>query len=276
MTSKLLTFFALDFLFIHWSRWLANGVDLIVIFVAVYAVITLLRRTQARPIAVGFTFFTVVCWLFQRYVPSHLGNIFRGFLSYLPIFALILFLPDIRPALMSLGMRVLKQRRRELSEADYDQIVLAALTLASIKTGALIVIERGVSMKQLIARGVKLDAELSYDLLISIFNTASPLHDGAVVIQGERVAAASCFGPISLNPKLSRDLGTRHRAAIGISEDTDAVVVVVSEETGLISFSQEGKLRRGLDGSRLREALNDALGPPRVRHLAEEVLELEK
>ena len=106
---------------------------------------------------------------------------------------------------------------------------------------------------------MQLDAELSYDLLVSIFNTASPLHDGAVVVRRHRIAAASCFLPLTLNPRLSRDLGTRHRAAIGVTEDTDAVAVVVSEETGLISFVQRGEIKRGLDATKLRNAIFEAL-----------------
>jgi diadenylate cyclase len=121
------------------------------------------------------------------------------------------------------------------------------------------VIERNVGLKNVTDGGVLLDAELSYDLLVSIFNTASPLHDGAVVIRRHRVAAASCFLPLTLNPRLSRDLGTRHRAAIGVTEDTDAVAVVVSEETGLISLVQKGEIKRGMDATKLREAIFNAL-----------------
>ena len=113
--------------------------------------------------------------------------------------------------------------------------------------------------------GVKLDAELSYDLLVTIFNPATPLHDGAVVIRGHRAAAAACFLPLTLNPMLSKDLGTRHRAAIGITEDTDAVAVVVSEETGIISFVQGGHIRRNLDATKLRAAILEALEPPSRR-----------
>ena len=137
--------------------------------------------------------------------------------------------------------------------------MLAATTLASLKTGALIVIERNVGLKNVTDGGVKLDAELSYDLLVNIFNPTAPLHDGAVVVQRHRVAAASCFLPLTLNPRLSKDLGTRHRAAIGVTEDTDAVAVVVSEETGLISFVKEGHIKRGLDATKLRAAIFQAL-----------------
>jgi diadenylate cyclase len=123
----------------------------------------------------------------------------------------------------------------------------------------LIVIERNVGLKNIIDGGVKLDAELSYDLLVSIFNPESPLHDGAVVVRRHRVAAASCFLPLTLNPRLSRDLGTRHRAALGVTEDTDAVAVVVSEESGLISIVLRGEIKRGLDAPKLRAAISQAL-----------------
>src|SRR5918912_261049 len=166
---------------------------------------------------------------------------------------------------LSRGTRVrmpfLLRHRGQFGEGVYDEIVLAATTLASTKTGALIVIERAINLQNVIEGGVKMDAELSYDLLVTIFNPATPLHDGAVVIRGHRVAAAACFLPLTLNPLLSKDLGTRHRAAIGITEDTDAAAVVVSEETGLISFVQGGQIRRGLDGTRLRAAILDALEP---------------
>jgi diadenylate cyclase len=152
-----------------------------------------------------------------------------------------------------------RRQTGQFGEGVYDEIVLAATTLASTKTGALIVIERGVGLKNVTDGGVKLDAELSYDLLVTIFNPATPLHDGAVVVRRHRVAAAACFLPLTLNPRLSKDLGTRHRAAIGITEDSDAVAVVVSEETGLISFVQGGQIRRGLDATKLRASIFQAL-----------------
>jgi len=151
------------------------------------------------------------------------------------------------------------RHRGQFGEGVYDEIVLAATTLASTKTGALIVIERSIGLKNVTDGGVQLDADLSYDLLVTIFNPTTPLHDGAVVVRRHRIAAAACFLPLTLNPRLSKDLGTRHRAAIGITEDSDAVAVVVSEETGLISFVQAGEIRRGLDATKLRAAIFQAL-----------------
>ena len=146
----------------------------------------------------------------------------------------------------------------QFGEGVYDEIVLAATTLASTETGDLFVIERTVGLRNVTDGGVKLDAELGYDLLVSIFETATPVHDGAVVVRRHRIAAASCFLPLTLNPRLSKDLGTRHRAAIGVTEDTDAVAVVVSEETGLISFVLAGQIKRGLDATKLRAAIFQA------------------
>ncbi|HEX7177738.1 MAG TPA: diadenylate cyclase CdaA, partial [Pyrinomonadaceae bacterium] len=181
----------------------------------------------------------------------------------------VLFQNEIRQALVQFGNRFrmpfLIRHKGQFGEGVYDEIVLAATTLASTKTGALIVIERGVGLKNVTDGGLKMDAELSYDLLVTIFNPATPLHDGAVVIRRHRVAAAACFLPLTLNPRLSKDLGTRHRAAIGITEDTDAVAVVVSEETGLISFVQAGQIKRALDATRLRAHIFSALESPARR-----------
>ena len=138
-------------------------------------------------------------------------------------------------------------------------MVLAATTLSAQRTGAIMVIERDMGLRSYIETGIGLDALLTYDLLISIFNPGTPLHDGAVVIQGNRVAAAACFLPLTVNPQLSRELGSRHRAAIGVTEDTDAIAVVVSEETGTISVVSEGK-----HPARPRRAPPEA-GPPRTR-----------
>ena len=146
-----------------------------------------------------------------------------------------------------------------------DEVVLAATTLASHRTGAIIVIEREMGLRSYVETGIALDAVVTYDLLISIFNPGTPLHDGAVIIQGNRAAAAACFLPLTVNPALSRTLGSRHRAAIGLTEDTDALVVVVSEETGTISLVAEGRIRRELDGQTLKHALLQALEVRAVR-----------
>jgi diadenylate cyclase len=244
-----------------------NLLDLLLVFVIVYTVLKLLRGTRAVPMAAGLAAFALLYWLALRYDLATLEYILRGLLLYLPILIIVLFQSEIRQAFISLGNRLrlpllATRQRGQFGEGVYDEIVLAATTLASTKTGALVVIERGVGLKNVVDGGVRLDAELSYDLLVTIFNPATPLHDGAVVVRRHRVAAAACFLPLTLNPRLSKDLGTRHRAAIGITEDTDAVAVVVSEETGLISFMQAGEIRRALDATQLRAAILNALEAP--------------
>jgi len=241
-----------------------NIADIILVFLLVYAVLKLVRGTRAAPMAAGIGAFALLYWLAVKQDLSTLEFVLRGALIYLGVAIIVLFQSEIRQALITFGNRFrvpfTRAYRGQFGEGLYDEIVLAATSLASTKTGALIVIERNVGLKNVTEGGVKLDAELSYDLLVSIFNTASPLHDGAVVVRQHRVAAASCFLPLTLNPLLSRDLGTRHRAAIGVTEDTDAVAVVVSEETGLISFVQKGQIKRGLDAPKLRGAILDSLG----------------
>ena len=131
--------------------------------------------------------------------------------------------------------------------------------LSAQKTGAIVAIEREIGLRNYIESGIPLDAELTYDLLATIFQPGSPLHDGAVVIQEDRVAAAACFLPLTVNPRVGRELGTRHRAAIGLTEENDAVAVVVSEETGQISLALDGRIERGLTAERLRERLRSLI-----------------
>jgi diadenylate cyclase len=152
-----------------------------------------------------------------------------------------------------------------------DEIVLAAQSLSSARTGALIVFERDMGLKSFAETGVRLDAVVTYDLLCNIFTPGSPLHDGAVVVQADRLSAAACFLPLTVNPELSRTLGSRHRAAIGVTEDTDAVALVVSEETGTVSLVSAGVMTRLADPKELSEALRAALrrrGVVPTRHRA--------
>jgi len=137
------------------------------------------------------------------------------------------------------------------------------MTLSSRRIGALIVLERNVGLQNYIDTGVSLRAALTYDLLVTIFDPHTPLHDGAVIIRNYKIEAASCFLPLTLNPRLSKELGTRHRAAIGVTEDTDAAALVVSEESGVISFVQNGEITRYLNSSSLRDLIREALAPQR-------------
>lgn len=242
-----------------------NLVDIALVFLLVYSLLRAIRGTRAAPMAAGLVVLALLYLAAVRYDLATLETILRLSPFVVSVAVVVLFQNEIRQALIHFGNRFrmpfLVRHRGQFGEGVYDEIVLAATTLASTKTGALIVIERGVTLRDAIDGGVKMDAELTYDLLVTIFNTEAPLHDGAVIISGHRVAAAACFLPLTLNRMISKDLGTRHRAAIGITEDTDAISVVVSEETGLISFVQGGQIARGLDGPRLLAAIQEALGP---------------
>jgi diadenylate cyclase len=237
--------------------------DIVLVFLVVYGVLKLLRGTRAAPMAAGLGVFGFLYWLAVNQKLATLEFVLRGALLYVGFAIIVLFQTEIRQALISFGnqfrMPFSRRQRGQFGESIYDEIVLAATTLASTKTGALVVIERNVGLKGIVDAGVGLDAELSYDLIVSIFNPASPLHDGAIIVRGNRIAAASCFLPLSLNPLLSKNLGTRHRAALGITEDSDAVAIVVSEETGLVSFVRGGRIKRALDATRLRAAIYKAV-----------------
>ncbi|HUG43377.1 MAG TPA: diadenylate cyclase CdaA, partial [Acidobacteriota bacterium] len=179
-----------------------------------------------------------------------------NFFTYFVFALIVIFQSELRRGLAELGRgRFFRRFSGAAGRKVYEEIVLAATTLSSHKIGGLIVVEREIGLKNYIESGIKVDAYLTYDILVTIFNPASPLHDGAVIIQDERAAAAGCFLPLTLDPYLSKELGTRHRAAIGITEETDAVAVVISEETGNISAVYQGEISRNLDGPRLLKLL---------------------
>lgn len=238
-------------------------VDIVLVFLVVYGVLKLLRGTRAAPMAAALGVFGFLYWLAVNQRLTTLEFVLRGALIYVGFGIIVLFQTEIRQGLITFGNKFRlpfsRRHRGQFGQSIYDEIVLAATTLASTKTGALIVIERNVGLKGITDAGVKLDAQLSYDLIVSLFNVSSPLHDGAIIVRDDRIAAASCFLPLSLNPLLAKDLGTRHRAALGITEDSDAVAIVVSEETGLISFVRAGRIKRALDPTRLRAAIYQAV-----------------
>jgi diadenylate cyclase len=242
---------------------LRSLIDFAVVFLLVYVLLRLVRGTRAAPMAAGMVALGLLYWIAVAQDLPTLEFVLRGALLYVGVAVIVLFQSEIRQALIYFGNRIqspIKRRQQgQLGETIYDEIVLAAASLASTKTGALIVLERGVGLRNFIDAGVQLDARLGYDLLVTIFNPNTPLHDGAAIIQTERIAAAACFLPLTQNPRLSKDTGTRHRAAIGITEDTDAIAVVVSEETGIISFVEGGAIKRNLDTTLLRRLLLAAM-----------------
>lgn len=248
---------------------LRNVLDIVLVFTIVYVVLRLLRGTRAVPTMVGIVLLALLYWLAITQDLPTLEFVLRSAVLYIGFAIIVLFQSEIRQALIYFANRIrfpiMRRQRGQFGGTVYDEIVLAATTLATEKTGALIVIERNVGLRNFVDAGVQLDARISYDLLVTIFNPSTPLHDGAVIIQNERVAAASVFLPLTKNPGVSRELGTRHRAAIGITEGSDAISIVVSEETGLISYIEGGEVRRNLDTTQLRKVLLEAMHVPLVQ-----------
>lgn len=240
-------------------------IDFVIVWAIIYGLLKLVRGTRAVTMAVGLL---GVGLLYQVSVILGLETlqfVMRNALLYFGFAILVIFAPEIRSALMRVGSNLGPFRfgHAKGRHEAYDDIVLAAMTLSSRRVGALIVLERNVGLQNYVETGVALGAALSYDLLVTVFDPHTPLHDGAVIIRNYRVEAASCFLPLTLNPRLSKELGTRHRAAIGVTEDTDAAAVVVSEETGVISFVQNGEITRYLNSASLRELIRAALEPQR-------------
>lgn len=240
-------------------------IDFIIVWAIIYGLLKLVRGTRAITMAVGLLGVGLLYQLSVILGLETLQFVMRNALLYFGFAILVIFAPEIRSALMRVGSNLgpLRFGHAKGSREAYDDIVLAAMTLSSRKVGALIVLERNVGLQNYVETGVALGAALSYDLLVTVFDPHTPLHDGAVIIRSNRVEAASCFLPLTLNPRLSKELGTRHRAAIGVTEDTDAAAVVVSEETGVISFVRNGEITRYLNSTSLRELIKNALQPQR-------------
>jgi len=235
------------------------AIDIIIVAVIIYQFLVLVKGTRAYQMLVG-VFVLVVAFYLARLGDLRTVNWLVSTLLPYAIFALIVvFVPEIRQALAKVGRKVTFARSSQSRESSYDDIVLAANLFSQEQTGALIVVEREIGLRTYIESGVPLDARLSYHLLATIFRPSAPLHDGAVIIQRDRITAAACFLPLSMNPKLSAQLGTRHRAGIGITEETDAVAVIVSEETAAISLAVAGQIERDLTAEQLRERLSELL-----------------
>ncbi len=246
-----------------WSHISAISVisilDIVLVAILIYQFLALVRGTRAAPMLVGVAALGLAFYLARLGELRTLNWLLSTMLPYVVFALIVVFQSEIRHALANLGSR-LSLMRSSSSVADvYDDIVLAANLFSQNQTGALIVIEREIGLRTYIESGVALDARLSYDLLATIFRPSAPLHDGAVIVQRDRIAAAACFLPLSMNPVLSTQLGTRHRAAIGITEETDAVTVIISEETGTISVAVAGSIERDLTVERLRERLSNLL-----------------
>ena len=245
--------------FTSWSQAAWAALDILLVALLIYQVLVMIRGTRAAPMLAGLAIVAVTFYLARMGELTTLNWVISRVLPYIVFAAIVVFQSEIRHVLADLGRRLSFLRGSSAESDSYDDIVLAANLFSQHQTGALIVIERDIGLRTHIESGVPLDARLSYDLLATIFRPSAPLHDGAVIVQKDRIAAAACFLPLSMNPLLSTQLGTRHRAAIGITEETDAIAVVVSEETGAISLAIAGQIERELTVDQLRERLGSEL-----------------
>ena len=232
-------------------------VDILVVAFLVYEALMVVRGTRAGHILLGILFMVLLYLAAVWAGLEALRSILSFIVPYLGLAIIVLFQSEIRRTLARLGRKRwfgLGSDYRPL--ASVAEIMLAVEELAANRTGALIVLERDIGLRTFVESGVRLDARISRDLLLSIFQVGLPLHDGAVIVQNDRIAAAACFLPLTTNPTFRSELGTRHRASVGITEETDCLCLVVSEETGRISVAAEGKLAQGLSIGEVEQRIN--------------------
>ena len=247
----------------HQFRWI-DALDILIVAVAIYQIILALRGTRAFQMLLGLALLYAASWVSLRIGLVTVNWALSNLLAVWLLLVIILFQPELRRALASMGRRgsLLRAFWRYQEAHMIDEVVRAVTALAAKKVGAIIVLERDSRLSEIVDSGTSVDAVVSRRLLESIFYPYSPLHDGAVILSQDRIVAASCFLPLSINADLPRDLGTRHRAAVGVTEESDAIAVVVSEETGTISLVVGGAISRHLDGGVLRQQLSQLMGPP--------------
>jgi diadenylate cyclase len=227
----------------------------------IYEALKLIRGTRAMQMVIGSVFVILLLYVSQTFPLPTVGWLIRNVLAYLVFAAIVLFQSDIRRALSHVGRAPFFRyfgRSEHIGEI-IEEVITASVLLAKARVGAIVVFEREIGLRNYVESGIPIDATASYDLLTTIFQPNTPLHDGAVIISEDRIAAAACFLPLTVNPRLDRDLGARHRAAIGLSEECDAIAVVVSEERGEIALVRGGRITRGLSADDLRQQLQSLL-----------------
>lgn len=237
-------------------------VEILLIFLILYFVFRFMQGTIAATIVKGFGFFLVIILFVAMFILAYFGldiidAIYRRILELSVIGLIIIFQPELRRGLLRLGRNPVIGRFVARDSKLVDEVVKAATTLAKDRIGALIVFEGQVALESYVASGVPINADVKAELLDTIFWPGSALHDGAVIIREERIVAGACLLPLTESPEVSRNLGTRHRAAIGLTEESDAICVVVSEETGTISVTKGGAITRDYDEEKLRAELRE-------------------
>ena len=239
-------------------RW-QDGIDLGVITFLIYRLLQILRGTRAMQMVTGLAVIMAAFVLSRALGLFTLNWILDNFLGSIILVIIVIFQSDIRRALTQVGTAPLFGAERMVQRRDdiIEDIVQAAMALAAKRYGALIVLQREVALNEYMEIGTRLDARVSRELMESVFQPHSPIHDGALVIQRGRVTAARCVLPLSTNPNLRKTWGTRHRAAIGVTEETDAVAIVISEQEGTVALVVGGNVTENIDSTRLRSALRE-------------------
>lgn len=233
--------------------------DVIIVTAILYRVLLIIKGTRAAHMLIGLGVLFVAFLFSGQFRLYTIDWIIQSLWAQIVLAIIILFQPEIRKALAQMGKaRFLPSFASAEELRSREEIVKAVVSLANRNLGALLVLERENSLDEIMEIGTQLDARVSQDLLLSIFNPASPIHDGAVVIRGNRIISAGCFLPLTLSARLSKSFGTRHRAGIGLTEETDAVVIIISEETGAISVAMGGKILKKMDARKLREFLTES------------------
>ncbi len=231
-------------------------VDILVVALVVYGLLLLMSGTRAVPILLSILVLVGISFLARATGLKTLENVLAIFVAAIPILIIVMFQDQIRRALATFGdTSILGLRTRQTVDSTLNAIVRASSELAKRKIGALIVMEGKQGLRDYVEKGTRLDAKVSSELLINIFHPGAPLHDGAAILQGDRIAAAGCFLPLSRQMGLDGDLGTRHRAALGLSDQTDGLSLVISEERGEVSVAMDGQLSRNLDSTQLHRML---------------------
>jgi diadenylate cyclase len=237
----------------------SSVIDILAVAILIYELLLIVRGTRAAQILLGIGTLVLIYGISVYAGLEALRSLLSYLVPYFPIAVIILFQSEIRRTLARLGRkRVFGKGFQRLESVD--EILLAMTIMAQDRVGALIVLERDIGLRTFIESGVRLDAEISRDLLLSIFRPGTALHDGAVIVQKDRIAAAACFLPLSTNPSLSGKLGTRHRASIGITEETDCLSLIVSEETGWMSAAVAGEIMQNLKSQEVERIIDRHFG----------------
>jgi len=240
-------------------RW-QDIVDILIVAYLLYRILLMIKGTRTAQMMLGLFVIAGGYYIAQRFELYVISWSIRNLLGYLVLTILVIFHPELRRMLAQVGQNTFFRHFYGIEKSQViDEVVRSTEWVSSRRIGALIVIERSIGLKMFVDSGVNIDGEVSKELLSSIFISGAPLHDGAVIIKDNRLVAAACFLPLTLSSDISKELGTRHRAAIGITEETDAVVVIVSEETGSVSIAVGGEITRHLTSPELKRALKSFL-----------------